>query len=50
VRAVLSEREVVEILRVIGYYWTLSRMSTVLDVHATQLYAHEYGTRWPERQ
>jgi hypothetical protein len=25
-------------------------MSTVLDVHTTQLYAHEYGTRWPERQ
>lgn len=50
VRAVLSEREVVEILQVIGYYWTLSRISTVLDVHATQLYAHEYGTRWPERQ
>ena len=49
-RAVLSEREIVEILQVIGYYWTLSRMSTVLDVHTTQLYAHEYGTRWPERQ
>jgi alkylhydroperoxidase family enzyme len=48
-RAVLSEREVVEILQVIGYYWTLSRISTVLDVHATQLYAREYGTRWPER-
>ena len=50
VRAVLSDREVVEILQVIGYYWTLSRISTVLDVHATQLYAHDYGTRWPERQ
>jgi alkylhydroperoxidase family enzyme len=47
VRAVLSEREVVEIMQVIGYYWTLSRISTVFEVHATQLYAHEYGTHWP---
>ena len=49
VRSVLPEREIVEILQVIGYYWTLSRISTVLDLDATQLYAHEYGTRWPER-
>jgi alkylhydroperoxidase family enzyme len=50
VRAVLSEREVVETLQVTGHYWTLSRISTVLDVHTTQLYAHDYGTGWPERQ
>ena len=49
-RTVLSEREVVEILHVIGYYWTLSRISTVLDVKVTHLYAEEYGTRWSEHE
>ena len=47
-RRVLSEREIVELLHVIGYYWTLSRVSTVVQIEATQLYAHEYGTDWPD--
>jgi alkylhydroperoxidase family enzyme len=46
-RSVLSEREVVEMLHVIGYYWTLSRVSTVAQIEATHLYAREYGTDWP---
>ena len=47
-RAVLSEREIVEMLHVIGYYWTVSRVSTVAQLEATHLYAREYGTDWPE--
>ena len=47
-RGVLSEREIVELLHVIGYYWTLSRVSTVVQVEATRLYAREYGTDWPD--
>jgi alkylhydroperoxidase family enzyme len=47
-RSVLSEREIVELLHVIGYYWTLSRISTVLQIEATHLYAREYGSSWPE--
>lgn len=42
----LTEREIVELLHVIGYYWTLSRMSTVLDVELTQVYAEEYDSSW----
>ena len=47
-RGVLSEREIVELLHVIGYYWTLSCVSTVVQIEATQLYAREYGTEWPD--
>ncbi|MGP4015014.1 carboxymuconolactone decarboxylase family protein [Saccharopolyspora sp. 5N708] len=45
-RAHLSEREIVELLHVIGYYWTFSRMSTVLDAELTHVYASEYGSSW----
>jgi alkylhydroperoxidase family enzyme len=38
-RKFVSEREVVELLQLCGYYWTLSRVCTVLDVDITQLYA-----------
>ena len=38
-RRFLSEREVVELLHVCGYYWTLSRLCTVLQVDLTRLYA-----------
>lgn len=38
-RRYLSDREVVELLHVCGYYWTLSRLCTVLEVDLTQLYA-----------
>jgi alkylhydroperoxidase family enzyme len=37
-RRFLSDREVVELLHVCGYYWTLSRLCTVLQVDLTRLY------------
>jgi AhpD family alkylhydroperoxidase len=37
-RTFLSERELVEVLQVIGYYWTFSRINTVLDVELTKVY------------
>jgi alkylhydroperoxidase family enzyme len=46
-RKFLSEREIVELLHVCGYYWTLSRVCTVLKVELTQVYAQEYGADWP---
>jgi len=41
VRQFLSERELVEVLQVIGYYWTFGRISTVLDVEVTKIYGDE---------
>ncbi len=41
-RDVLSEREIVELLQVIGYYWTFGRISTVLEVELTHMYGQEY--------
>lgn len=38
VRAALSNREIVEVLQVCGYYWTLARIATVLDVELTTIY------------
>ncbi|WP_326567803.1 carboxymuconolactone decarboxylase family protein [Amycolatopsis rhabdoformis] len=38
VREFLSEREIVEVLQVCGYYWTFSRIATVLDVPVTEVY------------
>jgi alkylhydroperoxidase family enzyme len=38
-RKFLSEREVVELLHLCGYYWTFSRLCTVLEVDLTQMYA-----------
>ena len=38
-RRYLPDREVVELLHVCGYYWTLSRLCTVLQVDLTRLYA-----------
>jgi alkylhydroperoxidase family enzyme len=38
-RRFLSEREVVELLHLCGYYWTFSRICTVLKVDLTQMYA-----------
>ncbi|WP_433382190.1 carboxymuconolactone decarboxylase family protein [Actinoplanes sp. CA-142083] len=38
VRGILSEREIVEVLQVIGYYWTFGRIITVLDVQLTEVY------------
>jgi alkylhydroperoxidase family enzyme len=38
VRAQLSEREFVELLQVLGYYWMLSRISTALEIEPTESY------------
>lgn len=37
-RQLLTERELVEVLQVAGYYWTFGRISTVLDVQVTKVY------------
>lgn len=37
-RAFLTERELVEVLQVVGYYWSFGRVSTVLDVKVTQVH------------
>lgn len=40
-RTFLTERELVEVLQVIGYYWSFGRISTVLDVEVTKVYGDE---------
>ncbi|MDX3072385.1 carboxymuconolactone decarboxylase family protein [Streptomyces sp. MI02-7b] len=37
-RRFLSARELVEVLQVAGYYWSFSRVCTVLDVEITKVY------------
>ncbi|MEE4540634.1 hypothetical protein V2S66_01455 [Streptomyces sp. V4-01] len=37
----LTARELVEVLQVIGYYWSFGRISTVLDVQVTKVYGDE---------
>jgi len=37
-REFLTDRELVEVLQVTGYYWTFCRISTVLDVQVTKVY------------
>jgi alkylhydroperoxidase family enzyme len=37
-REFLTDRELVEVLQVTGYYWTFGRISTVLDVEVTEVY------------
>lgn len=34
----LSDREIVEVIELIGYYWTFGRIATVLDVAPTRVY------------
>ncbi|MEU4531619.1 hypothetical protein AB0F49_25665 [Micromonospora ureilytica] len=41
VRHILSEREIVEVLQVIGYYWSFGRVATVLNVELTTVYGDE---------
>ncbi|MEU5963967.1 hypothetical protein ABZ777_22425 [Micromonospora parva] len=41
VRGNLSEREIVEVLQVIGYYWSFGRVATVLNVELTTVYGDE---------
>ncbi|GAA0519284.1 hypothetical protein Ade02nite_80340 [Paractinoplanes deccanensis] len=38
IRAILTPREIVEVLQVIGYYWTFGRVNTVLQVPLTTVY------------
>jgi alkylhydroperoxidase family enzyme len=40
-RKFLTDRELVEVLQVTGYYWTFGRISTVLDVEVTKVYGDE---------
>ncbi|MFB7511270.1 MULTISPECIES: carboxymuconolactone decarboxylase family protein [Streptomyces] len=40
-RAFLTDRELVEVLQVVGYYWSFGRISTVLDVEVTKVYGDE---------
>jgi alkylhydroperoxidase family enzyme len=40
-RGFLTERELVEVLQVVGYYWSFGRISTVLDVELTKVYGDE---------
>jgi alkylhydroperoxidase family enzyme len=40
-RKFLSDRELVEVLQVIGYYWSFGRISTVLDVEVTKVYGDQ---------
>ena len=40
-REFLTDRELVEVLQVTGYYWTFGRISTVLDVEVTKVYSDE---------
>jgi alkylhydroperoxidase family enzyme len=46
-RKYLSEREVVELLQVCGYYWMFSRICNVLEVEVTQTHAEIFGAGWP---
>ncbi|MCG5463312.1 carboxymuconolactone decarboxylase family protein [Micromonospora sp. MED01] len=41
VRHILSEREIVEVLQVIGYYWSFGRVATVLNVELSTVYGDE---------
>ena len=41
VRQIMSDREIVEVLQMIGYYWSFSRICTVLDVELTKVYSDE---------
>jgi len=40
-RKFLTDRQLVEVLQVTGYYWTFGRISTVLDVEVTRVYGDE---------
>lgn len=40
-REFLSDRELAEVLQVVGYYWSFGRISTVLDVEVTTVYGDE---------
>jgi alkylhydroperoxidase family enzyme len=48
-REFLTNRELVEVLQVTGYYWTFGRISTVLDVEITKVYGDEPLLDTPDR-
>jgi alkylhydroperoxidase family enzyme len=47
-REFLTDRELVEVLQVTGYYWTFGRISTVLGVEVTKVYGDEAVLNTPE--
>jgi alkylhydroperoxidase family enzyme len=47
-REFLTDRELVEVLQVAGYYWTFGRISTVLDVEVTEVYGDEVVLDMPD--
>jgi alkylhydroperoxidase family enzyme len=47
-REFLTNRELVEVLQVAGYYWTFGRISTVLDVEVTEIYGDEVVLDTPD--
>ncbi|MFI6757525.1 carboxymuconolactone decarboxylase family protein [Micromonospora sp. NPDC050417] len=44
-REYLSDREIVEVIHFVGYYWTFGRISTVLQVPVTEVYGEETVTK-----
>jgi AhpD family alkylhydroperoxidase len=44
VREFLSDRELVEVLELCGFYWTFGRVCTVLEVPITQIYGLDDAT------
>ncbi|MFF4749225.1 carboxymuconolactone decarboxylase family protein [Streptomyces sp. NPDC002514] len=47
-RTFLTDRELVEVLQVIGYYWSFGRISTVLDIEVTKVYGDEQVLNTPD--
>lgn len=41
VRTCLSDRELVEVLQAVGYYWSFGPIATVLDVEVTKVRSDE---------
>ncbi|MEU5562148.1 carboxymuconolactone decarboxylase family protein [Micromonospora musae] len=41
----LTDREIVEVIQVVGYYWTFGRVSTLLQVPLTEVYGEETVTK-----
>lgn len=46
-RSFLTDRELVEVLQLIGYYWSFGRITTVLDVEVTKIYDDEPVLKTP---
>ncbi|ODR10128.1 hypothetical protein BHQ21_03245 [Mycobacterium sherrisii] len=37
-RGALTDREIIEVLQICGYYWCLARVATILDLKPTTIY------------